>query len=198
MKKDIQNEYDSLSSYYDRKYEGYIKSTNEKALKFLRLKKGDSVLDVSGGTGVLASKMLKAGAKVTLIDISEGMLRLARKRVKNVFKRDVHDLKFKSKSFSKILSTSSFHYYKNPDKALSEFHRVLKKGGTLVIIDWCRNPLHFKFYDLFKRIFDKSHVRMYTTKELKRLVTNQGFKVVKVDRWPYKLWSFMAIKAKKR
>jgi ubiquinone/menaquinone biosynthesis C-methylase UbiE/NAD-dependent dihydropyrimidine dehydrogenase PreA subunit len=109
------------------------------------IRPGMLVLDVGCGTGDLAAKAAKADACVTGVDISEGMLAVARERIKKnrlENKVDFHhagvveiDTLFNESSFDFITSTLviSELYGEERHWALREFYRILKTDGTLII-----------------------------------------------------------------
>jgi ubiquinone/menaquinone biosynthesis C-methylase UbiE/NAD-dependent dihydropyrimidine dehydrogenase PreA subunit len=109
------------------------------------IRPGMSVLDVGCGTGDLAVKAAKADAFVTGLDISEGMLAIARERIKKnrlQDKVDFHhagvvevDTLFAENSFDCITSTLviSELYGEERRWALRELYRILKSDGTLII-----------------------------------------------------------------
>jgi len=200
--KDVKKEYNKLARVYDTKWKGYLNSTHKKALKLLHPSKKDVVLEVSGGTGLFTSKYVKKVKRVSMIDISPEMLKIAKKRLKDYKNVKINlgsadSLKFKSYSFDKVVNNSAFHHYDKPNKVILEFNRVLKLKGKLIIIDWCNNPLYFKLFDLFLKLFHKSYVGSYTTKEITNLLVKNNFKIEKIVRWNLGLWSLMGIRAKK-
>lgn len=202
----VTTHYDKMSSSYDTRWQNYPCSTHKMALNLADINHSDSVLDASSGTGLSAEKieyLMEGEGTVTLIDISDGMLELAKKglsRYQNVqvTGADVHNLPFFQESFSKVFSVSALHHYKNPKKAISEFYRVLQSGGSLILVDWSNDPLYFKVYDAFKRLFDKAHNKIHTTKELESMLVEEGFNIDKIDQKTHGLWPLMAIKADKK
>lgn len=201
---DIQYEYDRVASTYDTRWNNYLASTHNVALTLLKPTDGDKILDASGGTGLLAERILSKGhtASTILIDLSGGMIRNAEKRLDQypnvqLIRGDVHYLPFPDEYFSKIVSANAFHHYTDLDRAVSEFYRVLKPDGTLVIVDWNRDTIRFKVFDLICRNFCDVPVKIHTTKELEKILTMQKFEVQSSQRWNYGLWSLMGIKAKK-
>ena len=109
------------------------------------IRPGMFVLDVGCGTGDLAVKAAKADACVTGLDISEGMLAIARERIKKNRLEDIVDFHhagvvevdtlFAVNSFDCITSTLviSELYGEERNWALREFYRILKSDGTLII-----------------------------------------------------------------
>jgi len=110
------------------------------------VRSGMAILDVGCGTGDLAVRAARAGAFVTGVDISEGMLAVARERVKEngldnkvVLHHagvDEIDSLFDEKSFDLITSTlvMSELYTEEREWALKELLRILKPDGNLLVV----------------------------------------------------------------
>jgi len=195
--------YNSLAHFYDERWKGYLEATHRVAIELLDPTPNDVILDASGGTGLLAEQIItKLGNKgqIFIIDISNEMLELAKNRLKQYENittslQNVHELDFDHNYFSKIVNVSSFHYYSDPQEVLSNFHRILKGNGVLVLVDWCRDSFHFKILDLFMRLFNKTYIRTYSSKEFRLLGEESKFKIEKVSRFTHGLWSLIGVKA---
>jgi len=202
-KKHVIRKYNSLAHFYDERWKGYLEATHRVAIELLDPTPNDVILDASGGTGLLAEQIItKLGNKgqIFIIDISNEMLELAKNRLKQYENittslQNVHELDFDHNYFSKIVNVSSFHYYSDPQEVLSNFHRILKRNGVLVLVDWCRDSFHFKILDLFMRLFNKTYIRTYSSKEFRLLVEESKFKIEKVSRFTHGLWSLIGVKA---
>jgi len=115
---------------------------------------GMAVLDVGCGTGDLAVRAARAGAFVTGVDISEGMLAVARARVrkKGLENRVVFhhagvveiDSLFDEKSFDLVTSTLVMSELSAEERqwALKELFGILKYDGNLLVASEVR-PKHF-------------------------------------------------------
>ena len=99
------------------------------------------LLDVPVGTGVFTTRKysLMKQADITCLDYSEDMLLQARTRFEQegigntqTVQGDVGALPFADESFDTVLSMNGVHVFPDKEKAWSEMHRVLKKGGYLV------------------------------------------------------------------
>lgn len=93
-----------------------------------------AILEIGCGTGELTKELVKTGAQITAIDISEDLLNVARSNViseKVIFKNEnAYDTKFPSDFFDAIVGSSALHHLEI-DRALKEFYRILKIGGLI-------------------------------------------------------------------
>ncbi len=120
------------------------------------------LLDVAGGTGDIATRVVrKSGlnAKAVVCDINGSMLSVGRDRADKAGLSDLitfsqgnaEDLPFPDKSFDAY--TIAFGIRNVPDipKALREAHRVLKRGGRFLCLEFSEvdTPLLDKVYDAF-------------------------------------------------
>ncbi|ERG62870.1 hypothetical protein L332_00095 [Agrococcus pavilionensis RW1] len=121
----------------------------------VRPQAGERILDVAAGTGASAAPMAKAGALVTALDISHGMLEEGRRRHPDV--EFVHgsatELPFDGDTFDAVTISFGLRNVQQPRAALSEFHRVLKPGGRLVVCEFSHPPVDVvrKGYELYLR-----------------------------------------------
>lgn len=103
--------------------------------------KGKDVLCLAGGGGLQAPLLACAGARVTVLDISDRMLELDR-RVAEVEQLDIRiekgnmcDLsRFPDASFDLILNPPSIMYVPEVESVFSECRRVLRRGGTFIMM----------------------------------------------------------------
>ncbi|MTI69449.1 MAG: methyltransferase domain-containing protein [Firmicutes bacterium] len=108
------------------------------ALSMFNIKKGMTVLDIGCGTGNFSIKLAKMGCKVIGIDVSEDMLKKAKKKALDEglnieFKKmDVYNLDFNEK-FDAVFSMAAFEFIKDTKKALDEMFRVVKNGGQILV-----------------------------------------------------------------
>ena len=122
---------------------------------------GERVLEASFGTGYLM--MQYAGRHETFgIDYNTRMVgitekNLVRKGIKaHVEKANVESLPFEAEYFDTIVNTMAFSGYPDAKKALSEFRRVLKPNGRLILIDFAypRNRNHLGVF--LTRLMEKA------------------------------------------
>ena len=119
----------------------------KKALSHLSDKVNLKILDVATGTGDVAFRLhnLRPEAKITGIDLSEGMLKIAREKLQKIpenqqslfafGKADSLDMPFHNESFDLITVAYGVRNFSNLPQGLKEMKRVLKPGGVLCIIE---------------------------------------------------------------
>ncbi|KAJ9464860.1 hypothetical protein DIPPA_26416 [Diplonema papillatum] len=150
---------------------------------------GDSaaqVLDLGCGGGHASFSVAPLVGQVTAFDLSEEMLasvtdEAARRGLRNVTTKQgsVDGLPFADGSFDCLVSRYSAHHWEHFQKALFEAQRVLKPGGTFVVIDVTSSddPLLDTWLQTIETIRDPSHVRDHTVAEWHRGLSVAGFEV---------------------
>jgi ubiquinone/menaquinone biosynthesis C-methylase UbiE len=99
------------------------------------------VLDAGCGTGVIGLLFSEIGHEVNGVDLSERMLLTARGKANEQnlsfepWKADAEHLPFHDRSFDVVVTRHLLWTLPHPGPALEEWHRVLKEGGRLLIID---------------------------------------------------------------
>ncbi len=137
MYKELAIFYDSIYASKDYKKESIrIKALISKYKK----SNGNSLLEVACGTG-RHLQYLKKEFSCTAVDLNEGMLKIARKRVPEIkFKKgDMINFKLKRKFDIILCLFSSIGYvktYKNLEKTLKNFSEHAKVGGVTIIEPW--------------------------------------------------------------
>jgi len=99
------------------------------------------ILDAGCGTGNLLKKMSEENlsSKFVGIDSSEEMLSRAKKKFPFDQRVSLHHanldekLEFTDHSFNRIVSSNTLYALKNPEKMISEFWRVLKPRGKMIL-----------------------------------------------------------------
>jgi demethylmenaquinone methyltransferase/2-methoxy-6-polyprenyl-1,4-benzoquinol methylase len=152
-----------------------------KAIKELLAVKPRIVLDVATGTGDFAFESIDIlhPDKIIGVDISEGMLDVAKKKIKernlsHVFSVQMGDsegLNFEDNTFDAITVAFGVRNYENLEKGLADMLRVLKPAGKIVILEFSKPKafpikqgysLYFKYVTpFFGKLFSKDK-RAYT------------------------------------
>jgi protein-L-isoaspartate(D-aspartate) O-methyltransferase len=110
-------------------------------VELAQLQRGQQVLDVATGTGILAiaaAQLVGSEGKVVGVDISPGMLNQARRKIEaaglqniELIEVDADYLNFSDDSFDAILCSSSLAWLSDIPAAFCNWYRFLKKGGLV-------------------------------------------------------------------
>ena len=109
--------------------------------RFLPREKGARVLDAGGATGHWSLRLAEAGYSVVLLDVSEGMLRVAREKIEaaelldsiEIVRGDIADLReFSEGSFDAALALEEpLSFCADPEMAVAELALVTRPGGMV-------------------------------------------------------------------
>ena len=164
---------------------------------------GGKVLDIAGGTGDLSrgwAKKVGRDGEVWLTDINSSMLGVGRDRLLNeglvlpVAVCDAEKLPFPDDYFDLVSVSFGLRNMTHKDTALQEMRRVLKPGGTLLVLEFSKvnktlEPAYdlysFKLLPLMGRLIAKDadsyqylaeSIRMHPDQEmLKQMMLDAGF-----------------------
>ena len=161
----VKGVFDSVAGNYDLMNDvlsmGAHRLWKRYAMGLSNVRTGDKVLDIAGGTGDLAIKFReKVGAtgQVILSDINGAMLEEGRKNLINRGLIDVEFvqanaefLPFEDNTFDCVSIAFGLRNVTHKEAALKQMHRVLKKGGCLLVLEFSKveNAFLEKFYDFY-------------------------------------------------
>ncbi|MBL4939670.1 MAG: bifunctional demethylmenaquinone methyltransferase/2-methoxy-6-polyprenyl-1,4-benzoquinol methylase UbiE [Lutibacter sp.] len=137
----ISNEYDGLNRVISF---GIDIKWRKKVVKIIKATNPKTVLDIATGTGDLAINLTQTKAsKITGLDISKGMLEVGRKKIEKLqltntiemVLGDSENIPFEENSFDAITVAFGVRNFEDLEKGLSEIYRVLKVGGTFVVLE---------------------------------------------------------------
>jgi len=143
VKDTLRASYDRSANTYDRdfadlqavKYEAMLGQNREMLDPIVRA--GGRFLDVGCGTGLLAGWLIVRGVCIRDligIDLSLGMARMARSRLRIAVHGDKDRLPFAARSFDAVLAFTALHIWEASEAAaLGEIRRVIRPGGLFVV-----------------------------------------------------------------
>ena len=177
---------------------GQKKSELARSLQRIQLLDPARVLDLSTGTGFVVRQLLTLfpGCWIVGLDFSEKILRAASRKFPSVSFQiaDAERLPFGEEVFSLAVCRYSFHHFPHVADHLREVRRILRPGGTYLILD----PVPFEgtFEKEIHRVFSASesdisgHVRYYTEGQYRHFLAEAGFTLVSTNRYPVRIrWS---------
>ena len=138
--------YDSISKIYDIWGKLTESRARSRALELAEIKNGQKILEVAVGTGLAFYEIVKRNPDGTNIgiDLSPGMLKKAEKRLRRLSganfelrKASAFSLEVGNAQFDVLVNNYMFDLipFDQMDAVLSEFKRVLKKGGKLILVN---------------------------------------------------------------
>jgi len=138
-----------LANFIDNPLRRKIQPPKETGLR-QGIKSGMNVLEVGPGNGrytVEAAKIVGPNGRITTIDIENKMIERVIKRMEtenitniNAEVANVYKLPYQDCSFDLIYMIAVFNEIPEQEKALTEFHRVLKPNGLLVFSELFMDP----------------------------------------------------------
>jgi demethylmenaquinone methyltransferase/2-methoxy-6-polyprenyl-1,4-benzoquinol methylase len=147
--------YNRLSRWYDLVAGGTEKKYRDWGLEKLSAQPGENILEIGFGTGhclVALAKAVGPSGRVTGVDISDGMLAIARERLQQeglIQRVDLHlgdaaNLDFiKPGSLDGVFMSFTLELFDTPEipLVLAECHRILKSGGKMAVVSMTKtNP----------------------------------------------------------
>jgi len=183
---------DKVREQFGRSAESYVRNRGfaqgddlAEAAKLLKPTQEDSLLDVACGGGHTALYFAPLVRSVVASDLTMQMLKKAQEYiseeggVENVTFReaDAEDLPFPAGAFTLLTCRIAPHHFPDVPRALREFHRVLRRGGRMVIIDTLlpEDEEVAEFYQTMEKMRDPTHIRAYTEKEWVAMAQEAGF-----------------------
>jgi phosphatidylethanolamine/phosphatidyl-N-methylethanolamine N-methyltransferase len=147
--------YDIHSMFYDATFGRLVKRRIERAIHHMNIADTDRVLDLGIGTGV-SLNYYPQHARVTGVDLSAGMLRKAREKIRerelphaNVFQADALRLPFADDTFDHVFTSHVISVVSDPYRLVEEAQRVAKPGARIVMVN------HFQSTNRFIAMLEK-------------------------------------------
>ena len=144
-KRQVERAYEFYAPVYDFIFDWIFAPGRSAAIRHLDLKSNETVLEVGIGTG-LNLPLYNATCRLTGIDLSQEMLDKAVERVQNLAMpnvtlkvMDATSMDFAENEFDKALATYTISAVPDPVAVLREMRRVVKPGGTIVILNHFRS-----------------------------------------------------------
>jgi ubiquinone/menaquinone biosynthesis C-methylase UbiE len=115
------------------------------------------VLEVGCGIGTDATRFARGGARYTGVDQTNRAIGLARERfvleglMGTFLPSDATVLPFSDESFDLVYSHGVVHHMTNTQEAVDEMYRVLRPGGTAIVMVYHRGSLNYRFNILVVR-----------------------------------------------
>lgn len=160
------------------------RALNDSALDLLALEPADDVLEVGFGGGYLLSQALArvTRGRVAGIDVSEAMTAHCRRRFRHELlagrlqleSASVSQIPFSDCQFDRVFSVNSLFYWPDVPSGLRECWRVMRAGGTLVLVFTSSASLQ-------GRSFARQGPELHDGPDVSRLLQDVGIRVTRVE-----------------
>jgi ubiquinone/menaquinone biosynthesis C-methylase UbiE len=153
--------------------------TAEHVARLLTLTGDERALDVGTGAGAFALALAPLVREVVGVDIVPEVLAEARKRAtgnSEFVEGDAEQLPFPTDSFDVVCTARTLHHMPRPEVVLFEMTRVLRPGGTMLVVDQLasNDPLAAMELNQFERARDPSTTRILADVDLRTLFDTNG------------------------
>ncbi len=161
----------------DQKYYQYMYDRIPQTIK------DKEVLEIATGPGLLAKHLADHTKSMIACDYSEGMIKEARKQPyssKLIFEvADATNLPYKDHSFDCIIIANALHVMPNPEKALSEIDRVLRKDGILIAPNFVghQNGFVSKIWSRLLKLAGIQFQHQWTAKQYLKWLDQNGWNI---------------------
>jgi phosphatidylethanolamine/phosphatidyl-N-methylethanolamine N-methyltransferase len=195
--------YDRLAAYYDRTFAPFEKRflSRLRAQTLAELPKESRVLEVGAGTG-LNFPFYPRGVSGAASELSGEMLKIAggknRPASIHLLQSSAEQLPFSPDSFDAAFATLVFCSVTSPRDAFLELRRVVRPGGTIVLLEHVRpNGLLGYFFDALNLLtvaLFEDHFNRRTAQEASRA----GLKLLRVERRALGIINIIVCRVEKR
>lgn len=199
----VPEQYEAWAQVYDWVWARYLNQTLPVLQRSANVQSGEQVLDLACGTGELVRRVHGAvpGAEIVGVDLAPAMVERARSKLGErsglrFEQGDVHALPFGDEAFDAVVCANTFHYFTQPEQVLAEARRVLRPGGRLVLLDWCRDFWTCRVMDAVLSRIDPAYQTCYTLGELESLVEATSLRHRYDFRYRFDgVWGMMVVEA---
>ncbi|MEM5782042.1 MAG: methyltransferase domain-containing protein [Candidatus Aenigmatarchaeota archaeon] len=157
--------------------------------KFMNNVTGEKILDIGSGKGIFNKIFRKVGfKKIFAVDFNRKLLKMNDADKRFILNLE-NKLPFSNNSFDCCFAAEILEHLENREQLLNEIHRILKKGGYLILTTPNKDSLIAKFDRIIGRFIvdglwnghDYSHKYVYSFNEIVKLIKEVGFKILKLE-----------------
>lgn len=177
--------YDENAEKYAEQMEPYSEAMNEFESS---LPENATVLDAGCGGGSDTHLFSEKGYQAVGLDLSEGILKAAHEKYPDdhFILGDLRNLPLPEDSFDGVWSRASLLHMETTgdvQKALVEFHRILRPEGLLFVLVRAKTDQQERPVIESNSAVER-HFQYFTPEQMQTLVTNAGFEIAKIEKIP--------------
>jgi ubiquinone/menaquinone biosynthesis C-methylase UbiE len=184
----IRAHYERAASSYDKRLSIFERTLFAGGREWVCAQASGEVLEIAIGTG-LNLPYYPREVSVTGVDLSPAMLALAQRRADDLARRvellvaDVQALPFGSESFDTVVTTLSLCTIPDERAAISEAFRVLRPGGSFLLLEHVRSP--HVVVRIGQRAIEQLTLRLEGDHQLREPcdhLEREGFRIERLER----------------
>ncbi|MBN2612669.1 MAG: class I SAM-dependent methyltransferase [Bacteroidales bacterium] len=173
--------YNQIAEKYQKRFTtGYLGKLRKKerivVYEFLSPQPGECILDAGCGTGFDAVPLMQKGCIVYGIDLSKGMVNIAKQRGVNAVTANIEEFNL-DKKFDKITSSGVMEFCRQHEQIFKNFNNHLNFDG-IAVVHFPYKSLSGYVYLLYHRILNSIRIKLFNPRELMNLAEKTGFKVM--------------------
>jgi ubiquinone/menaquinone biosynthesis C-methylase UbiE len=179
----------AVARWYDKSTRKDIERFRSLAARLRNvLPQGGDVLEVAPGPGFVAIEMAKGAAyRVTGLDVSQTMVELAHRNAAEAGVRvdfrqgNASAMPFADESFDLLACSAAFKNFSEPHKALEEMYRVLRPGGTALVLDLRKDVPMSEIRQYFRAIGLSAIERWMTVATFRFMLLRRAYTPVQLE-----------------
>lgn len=181
----LQEEFNRAAATFAQRTKGRFDEMS--APEFSRIQPHESILEVGSGTGNFLSLFSGRAARCIGLDITPGMLDVARKEHPEIelVQGDARRLPFLSGSVDVVASAQALHHIWDPIPVVMEMRRVAGQGGRVLIVDQHTTESYEQASSMnqLELIRDPSHAVSRPPSAFRVIVQSAGLEIVDEHLW---------------
>jgi demethylmenaquinone methyltransferase/2-methoxy-6-polyprenyl-1,4-benzoquinol methylase len=129
----MEKPFDRIAPYYNRWIGRFMSGRMDRMAEMLACSPEETVLDLGGGTGLFARKLVGRCKEIHLLDESLPMIEQAVCEKIRVRSGDATDTGYPDRSFDAVVLSDVIHHIREQNLLFREVARLLKPGGKLLV-----------------------------------------------------------------
>jgi phosphatidylethanolamine/phosphatidyl-N-methylethanolamine N-methyltransferase len=188
--------YDVQSKVYDHTFGRLVQRRIKRAIEHMNIAGEELVLDMGIGTGASLQYYPMDRGRIVGVDLSGGMLRLARRRIADlgvtratIFQANALELPFADNLFDHVFISHVISVVSDPCQMVREAQRVAKPGARIVILNHFQSANRFvAFFErllspLFSKIGWRSDLALNDLIRETGIEVDYRYKLQNIDLW---------------
>lgn len=185
----VEKPFDRLAPHYERWVGRFMSSRMDRMADLLSCSPEEVILDLGGGTGLLARRLVERCGEVHLLDESLRMVEQVRQEKIITQVGCGTKAPYPDRFFDAVILSDVFHHVHEQDLLLDEVHRILKPGGRLLVNEVDLERFLGRMVGRLENLF---FTRVFPTgfQNLSDRLESRGFQIVTKLR---DSWSFIGL-----